>query len=91
MENLTNVVIVVSIVAVVFGLRWVVSATLGRYAETHAWLGVAAAFGLIIWSVLIATGVDHEPPYRVVKTYIGGALGATLLIALGLSKRSKTR
>ena len=91
METMTTVVIVVAIIAAVFGLRWVVGVSLGRYAESHAWLGVTAAFVMVIWSVLDATGVYHESPFRMVRTYIGGAMGAMLLIALGVLASKKPR
>ena len=91
MTDAANVVIVVAIFAALFGLRWVIGAIMGRYAETHTWVGVAAAFVMMIWAVLDATGIYHESPWRMVRTYIGGALAAFLLIALGISARAKPR
>lgn len=88
-------VVLVLIVFVRLAVRKAVSTavgeTIGPYAETHAWVGVAVAFALVVWAVLEAAGVIHEPPSWKVRAYIFGAVGAIALIQMGFGAITKRR
>jgi predicted tellurium resistance membrane protein TerC len=91
MTDVANAVIVVGVFVVLIALRWSFRAANYRFAESHPWVGIVAAFGLVIWAVLDALGVVHESPYHMWKTYIYGGISAVVLIVLGLGVRAKPR
>jgi uncharacterized membrane protein YoaK (UPF0700 family) len=91
MAELSNVVIAALIVVVLFGVLRSIRVKMWKYADNHGWLYVVVAFALVIWAVLLATGVVHESPDSAVRTYVGGALGVGALIVLTVSARSNRR
>jgi len=89
--DLANAVIVAGVFVALIAVRWGIRVSTYQFEESHPWVGIVAAFGMVIWAVLDALGVVHESPYHMWKTYIFGGISAVLLVVLGLRLRAKPR